>query len=159
MNKSVSIPLISLNLGLLIHLANQFKDQLITQYFSPLGITSAQFNVLISIYKGFNSPVEVSKNLFMDTGAMSRMVERMVRRELIIKSVNPGDKRQVILTLTLKGQQICEMFQSEALQSILGALSERLTAEESAQLIKLLIKMLPDEITARHPEFSELGSK
>lgn len=43
------------HLGLLIHLANQFKDQLISQHFSGMDITAAQFKVLISIYKGFNS--------------------------------------------------------------------------------------------------------
>ncbi|MGV2701682.1 UNVERIFIED_CONTAM: MarR family transcriptional regulator, partial [Raoultella ornithinolytica] len=33
------------HLGLLIHLANQFKDQLISQHFSGMDITAAQFKV------------------------------------------------------------------------------------------------------------------
>ncbi|VEC00339.1 Multiple antibiotic resistance protein marR [Cedecea lapagei] len=150
MSNSTDISPFPLHLGLLIHLSNQFKDQLIGQYFAPIGITGPQFKVLISIYKGFNSPVEVSKNLVMDTGAMSRMLERMVKRDLIVRHVNPEDKRQVILALTEKGQQICESFQNEALDSIIGMLTERLTPEESQQLNDLLLKMLPDEITERH---------
>lgn len=150
MSNTAGTPSSKLHLGLLIHLSNQFKDQLISQYFSPMGITSAQFKVLISIYKGFNSPVEVSKNLVMDTGAMSRMLERMVKRDLIVRNINPEDKRQVILELTDKGQQICDRFQNEALDSIIGALTTRLTPEESQQLTGLLIKMLPDDITAPH---------
>ncbi len=97
MTNPTDIPTPRLHLGLLIHLANQFKDQLISHYFSATDITAAQFKVLISIYKGFNSPVEVSKNLLMDAGAMSRMLERMVKRELIVRNTNQDDKRQSFL--------------------------------------------------------------
>lgn len=138
------------HLGLLIHLANQFKDQLISQYFSGADITAAQFKVLINIYKGVTSPVEISKNLVMDAGAMSRMVDRMVKRDLIVRNPNPQDKRQVILALTEKGRVICDRFQNEALSSILGDLTARLTPDESRLLVKLITKMLPDEITAPH---------
>ncbi|CAI8838493.1 MULTISPECIES: MarR family transcriptional regulator [Kosakonia] len=150
MTNAADIPNPKLHLGLLIHLANQFKDQLISQYFSSADITAAQFKVLISIYKGFNSPVEVSKNLLMDAGAMSRMLERMVKRDLIVRTTNPEDKRQVILELTDKGRVICDRFQNEALASILSTLTNRLTPDESRLLVELLIKMLPDEATRPH---------
>ncbi len=103
--------------------------------------------MLISIYKGFTSPVEVSKNLLMDAGAMSRMLERMVKRDLVVRTTNPDDKRQVILGLTEKGRAICDRFQNEALASILTSLTERLTNDEAQQLVTLLIKMLPDGAT------------
>lgn len=138
------------HLGLLIHLANQFKDQLISQYFSGMDITAPQFKVLINIYKGVTSPAEISKALVMDAGAMSRMVDRMVKRELIVRHPNPQDKRQVILALTDKGLLICDRFQNEALASIISSLTARLTQDESQQLVALITKMLPDDITAPH---------
>ncbi|KNC88497.1 MarR family transcriptional regulator [Trabulsiella odontotermitis] len=150
MTNTTDIPNVKLHLGLLLHLANQFKDQLINQYFSDTDITAAQFKVLISIYKGFNRPIEISKNLLMDAGAMSRMIERMVKRELIVRNPNPEDKRQVILALTDKGRAICDRFQNEALASIIGLLTARLTVGESRQLEALLIKMLPDEAIQPH---------
>ena len=150
MNNAADIANPKLHLGLLIHLSNQFKDQLISHFFADTDITAAQFKVLISIYKGFNSPLEVSKNLLMDAGAMSRMLERMVKRELILRNPNPEDKRQVILALTDKGRVSCERFQNEALATILDSLTARLTPEESRQLNALLIKMLPDEATKPH---------
>ncbi|CAM4022532.1 MarR family transcriptional regulator [Rahnella bruchi] len=138
------------HLGLLIHLANQFKDQLISQYFSDADITAPQFKVLISIHKGWTSPVEISKNLVMDAGAMSRMVDRMVKRELIARTPNPQDKRQIILTLCDKGQALCDRFEKDAQDSIIGKLTARLTPGESRSLVELITKMLPDEITAPH---------
>ena len=105
---------------------------------------------LINIFKGNTSPAEICKSLQMDTGAMSRMVERMVKSDLIERHPNPQDKRQVILALTAKGQTLCNTFQNEALKTILADLTARLTPEESHQLTELLIKMLPDEFTAPH---------
>lgn len=150
MNKHPGIINNKFHLGLLIHLANQYKDQLISQYFSGMDITAAQFKVLISIYKGVTSPVEISKNLVMDAGAMSRMVDRMVKRDLISRSPNPQDKRQVVLALTGKGEVICERFVNEALASIISDLTARLTPDESRLLVELMTKMLPDEIVAPH---------
>ncbi|OON39739.1 MarR family transcriptional regulator [Izhakiella australiensis] len=135
------------NLGLLIHLANQFKDQLISNYFSPADITAAQFKVLISVYKGFTSPGEIRKNLMMDAGAMSRMIERMVKRDLIQRFTNPQDKRQVILALSEKGHEICRRFQHDAPTTIISQLTARLTDEESHLLAELLSKMLPENAT------------
>ena len=87
----------------------------------------------------------------MDAGAISRQVAvRIVEHELIVRSPNPQDKRQVILALTNKGLIICDHFQNEALTSIISDLTARLTQEESKQLVKLITKMLPDEITAPH---------
>jgi MarR family transcriptional regulator, multiple antibiotic resistance protein MarR len=150
MNKHPGIINNKFHLGLLVHLANQYKDQLISQYFSGMDITAAQFKVLISIYKGVTSPVEISKNLVMDAGAMSRMVDRMVKRDLISRSPNPQDKRQVVLALTGKGELICERFVNEALASIISDLTARLTPDESRVLVELMTKMLPDEIVAPH---------
>lgn len=49
----------NLHLGLLFHLANQFKDLLIGHYFADSGITAPQFKVLINIFKGNTSPAEI----------------------------------------------------------------------------------------------------
>lgn len=102
----------NLHLGLLFHLANQFKDLLIGHYFADSGITAPQFKVLINIFKGNTSPAEICKSLQMDTGAMSRMVARMVKNDLVERRPNPHDKRQVILALTAKGQTLCNTFQN-----------------------------------------------
>ncbi|ACT07580.1 transcriptional regulator, MarR family [Dickeya chrysanthemi Ech1591] len=138
------------SIGLLIHLSNQFKEHLLNEYFADTDITAPQFKVLISIYKGITSPVEVSKNVMVDGGGLSRMVERMVKRELIVRQPHPDDKRQVVLALTEKGREICRYFEQEGMQVIPAQLTARLTPQETEQLIRLLTKMLPDEVVARY---------
>ncbi|AUH01329.1 MarR family transcriptional regulator [Prodigiosinella confusarubida] len=136
-------------LGLLIHLANQFKDQLINEYLAGSDITAAQFKVLINIRNGFVSPVEVSKNMMMDGGALSRMIERMVKRKLILRLPHPSDKRQVILALTEKGTTICQRFELEGIQILPVQMTARLTPQETEQLTQLLTKMLPNDVIER----------
>ncbi|WJM83737.1 MarR family transcriptional regulator [Dickeya chrysanthemi] len=138
------------SIGLLIHLSNQFKEHLLNEYFADTDITAPQFKVLISIYKGITSPVEVSKNVMVDGGGLSRMVERMVKRELIVRQPHPDDKRQVVLALTEKGREICRYFEQDGMQVIPAQLTARLTPQETEQLIYLLTKMLPDEVVARY---------
>ncbi|MEI7376427.1 MarR family transcriptional regulator [Dickeya chrysanthemi] len=138
------------SIGLLIHLSNQFKEHLLNEYFADTDITAPQFKVLISIYKGITSPVEVSKNVMVDGGGLSRMVERMVKRELIVRQPHPDDKRQVVLALTEKGREICRYFEQDGMQVIPAQLTARLTPQETEQLIRLLTKMLPDEVVARY---------
>lgn len=141
---------IKLNLALLFHLSNQFKDQLIGKYFAGIGVTAAQFKVLINIYRDVVTPAEICKHLQMDTGAMSRMISRMVNSQLIERHPDPQNKRQVRLGLTDKGREICQSFESVALADILGDLTARLAPEEVNQLTDLLLKLLPDEFTARY---------
>ncbi|NKI74875.1 MarR family transcriptional regulator [Dickeya sp. CFBP 2040] len=137
-------------IGLLIHLSNQFKDHLLNDYFADSDITAPQFKVLISIYKGLTSPVEMCKNVMMDGGALSRMIERMVKREFIVRQPHPSDKRQVILALTEKGRAICQQFEQEGMQVLPAKITARLTPQEVEQLIRLLTKMLPDEVITRY---------
>ncbi|PWW07594.1 MarR family transcriptional regulator [Mangrovibacter plantisponsor] len=141
---------LNLNLALLFHLTNQYKDQLIGHYFSGVGVTAAQFKVLINIYKGTITPVEICKHLQMDTGAMSRMISRMVKSGLIERHPDINDKRQVLLGLTEKGIMLCKTFENEAMTSILSDLTANLTQDEVNQLMTLLLKLLPDHFTARH---------
>ncbi|GEM_PF-379365 len=144
-----------LNLALLFHLSNQFKDQLIGRYFADAGVTAAQFKVLINVYKGVVTPAVICKHLLMDTGAMSRMIARMVDSDLLLRRPDPQDKRQVQLALTDKAKRICQNFEREALDTIITDLTARLTPDEVDSLMALLLKMLPDELTARHLEYAE----
>ncbi|SLM62543.1 MULTISPECIES: MarR family transcriptional regulator [Dickeya] len=137
-------------IGLLIHLLNQFKDNLLNEYFADSDITAAQFKVLICIHKGFSSPVEVSKNVMMDGGALSRMIERMVKRDLLVRQRHPDDKRQVLLALTEKGQAICLRFEQEGMMVLPTRLMARLSPDEAKTLVQLITKMLPDDIIARY---------
>lgn len=131
-------------LAKLIGLAHLHKEKLLNQYLAPIGISSAQFKVLVAIhFYEMCAPVEISKYLSIDAGSMTRMVDRLVKKSLIKKQPNPDDKRGVLLNLSDTGESLldqCMVIMEEHVGPLLlGDLSQ----QEVEQLSVLLMRLLP----------------
>ena len=138
------------HLGLLIHLANQFKDQLISQHFSGMDITAAQFKVLIIMAQfGVDTPAELCRNLSLDSGSMTRMLDRLEQKDLLSRKRSELDRRQVQLVLTEDGQHLADMLPhigAEALNQLAGAL-EPGELETLEKILKKILIAAGDSIT------------
>jgi len=137
--KSLGIPLAKL-----IGLAHLHKEQLMNQYLAPIGLSSAQFKVLAAIhFYEMKTPVDICKYLSINGGSMTRMVDRLVKKELLEKKTNPEDKRGVLLNLTDTGEvlleQCMETMEDKVGPLLLGDLSD----QEVDQLSTLLTRLLP----------------
>ncbi|MFJ2973814.1 multiple antibiotic resistance transcriptional regulator MarR [Kluyvera sp. NPDC087067] len=131
-------------LGHLIHMVNQKKDRLLNEHLSPEDITASQFRVLCSIRcQGSITPVELKKNLSVDLGALTRMLDRLLCRGWIARLPNPNDKRGVLIQLTPEGAAICEQCHQLVGQNLHQELTKNLTANEVETLELLLKKILP----------------
>jgi DNA-binding MarR family transcriptional regulator len=65
------------------------------------GITVAQWNVLVTLYRGEGETVaEVARFIETDAAAVSRLVDRMAEKGLVARSADPASRRRVLLTLT-----------------------------------------------------------
>ena len=62
-------------------------------------LTLPQFRILANIDSGLTA-----KHQGVTQPAMSQMVEALIAKKLIIKKINPDDKRQSLLRLSKKGQ-------------------------------------------------------
>lgn len=69
----------------------------------------------------------------------SRIVDRLVQKDLVIKEPNQSDKRSVNILISEKGLALLKKMDNEI--SISGIVSANLTDGEAAQLNKLLNKM------------------
>lgn len=66
------------HLGLLLGRAAILKDRIIDTHMEPHGITAAQFKVLIIMAQfGVDTPAELCRNLSLDSGSMTRMLDRL----------------------------------------------------------------------------------
>lgn len=144
MTHQLNIKSLGLPLAKLIGLVNQRKELLLNQYLAPFNISSAQFKVLAAVhYYEIDSPADLSKYLTIDGGSMTRMVDRLVKKELIDKQPNPKDKRGLILELTITGKlllaQCLECMDNQVAPLLTGDLS----VQEIEQLSALLKRLLP----------------
>lgn len=72
-------------------------------------LTAMQWRPLLFIYTGkVDTAASLAKESCMDTGATTRMLDRLQNKGLIIRSRCEHDRRVVHLALTDAGQEICK---------------------------------------------------
>ena len=130
------------HLGLLLGRAALLKDRIIDTHMEPHGITAAQFKVLI-IMAQFNvdTPAELCRHLSIDSGSMTRMLDRLEQKGFLARQRSEADRRQVRLVLTGQGQALTDrlpVIGADAMNELVGAIS----SEELKTLEHILKKIL-----------------
>lgn len=113
----------------------------IKQAVAPYDITNQQFNVLRILRGQYPKPstINLLKSRMLDKMCdASRIVDRLVQKELVVKEVNGFDKRAVDILINDKGLELLKVMDEEV--SLSGILSENLSKAEAEQLNQLLDK-------------------
>jgi DNA-binding MarR family transcriptional regulator len=130
------------HLGLLLGRAALLKDRIIDTHMEPHGITAAQFKVLIIIAQyGVDSPGELCRHLSLDSGSMTRMLDRLEQKGCLARQRSEADRRLVRLVLTDEGQRLADRLPhigAEAMNELAGAI----TPDELKTLELILKKIL-----------------
>ena len=72
----------------------------------PLGLTHPQFRVLVFLHhQGGANLSELSDHTGLTLPTMSKMVDGLVRKNLLTRSAAEGDRRRVVLKLTEAGEE------------------------------------------------------
>ncbi|AZA84485.1 MarR family transcriptional regulator [Chryseobacterium lactis] len=111
------------------------------EFFATYGLTSQQYNVL-SILNDAGGPLSTSdilKKMLEKNAGVSRLVDRLILKELVEKNVNKGDKRLIDVKLTDKGEYLYQ--QVTANLSGVDEVYNALADEEVEVLLRLLEKM------------------
>ena len=138
------------HLGLLLGRAAILKDRIIDTHMEPHGITAAQFKVLIIMAQfGVDTPSELCRNLSLDSGSMTRMLDRLEQKGLLCRQRSEQDRRQVQLVLTADGQRLADMLPhigAAALNQLAGVL-EPGELETLERILKKILIAAGDPIT------------
>ena len=140
--KSASPYVVEDSVGYLIgraraQLAKSLDDSLATQ-----GITHAQGSILLMLRSGrFDNASQLAREMYIDAAAMTRMVDRLAKRDLIKRMPSDDDRRVSRLQLTVAGGRLADQ-----LPAVFIAARERnfdgLSAEEMGFLKSLLRRIL-----------------
>ena len=138
------------HLGLLLGRAALLKDRIIDTHMEPHGITAAQFKVLIIMAQyGVDTPAELCRHLSLDSGSMTRMLDRLEHKGLLARQRCADDRRLVRLALTEEGQVLADKLPGigvNAMNQLAGALdSEELQTLEA--ILKKILLAAGDPIT------------
>jgi DNA-binding MarR family transcriptional regulator len=109
-----------------------------------LGITAQQMGILMSMRGGeTQTPFELSKLLGIDTGLMTRMLDKLEDRGLLQRTRSLEDRRVVNLTLTRAGEKIAEELPHIA-PVVVNRRLRKFTKSEFQEFRRLLNKFLED---------------
>jgi DNA-binding MarR family transcriptional regulator len=109
--------------------------------FEPFEVTQQQFNIL-RILRGAGKPLstlQIRQRMLDKMSDTSRLVDRLIKKGLVNKSVSAGDRRLVDVELTEKGKLLLQKM--DGLNTDLDAVLQQLSVEEAEKLNELLDKI------------------
>ncbi|SDG85245.1 DNA-binding transcriptional regulator, MarR family [Vibrio xiamenensis] len=135
------------NLGFLLGKSCHIKDRLLDQHLMPEDITSTQAKVLFQIYHfRFDRPSQIGKSLNVDNSAITRMLDRLEKKGLLLRVPDPSDRRSIVIQLTESGVDVVKRSLPLA-RSAIDELTQALSEEEIEQLRHCLKKIVTSAIT------------
>ncbi len=114
----------------------------------PIDVTSQQMGIVLWLSRGVaTTPFEMSRHLSIDTGLMTRMLDKLEAKGLLKRTRSNTDRRVFDLTLTRKGEAVAAEIPDIALPVLNGCVKS-FTKAEFKELLRLLGKFI-DADTAR----------
>lgn len=120
---------------------------------SRLGVHRDESNVLFSLVQyGQLTAKSICEALGRPRNSISRAVERLIRKGLILAETDPTDRRQVLLTATSEGRDICKQILQVSRAREAAMLSSLSPAERLAldSILTKLINHAADWMSAAH---------
>jgi DNA-binding MarR family transcriptional regulator len=110
----------------------------------PLDITGQQMGILLSLLRGVaNTPLEVSRLLGIDTGLMTRMLDKLENKGLLKRERSEEDRRVIHLILSAKGKAVATRVPDIA-PEVLNHRLRNFSADEFNEFMRLLRKFSDD---------------
>jgi len=91
----------------LILAAQREGDRILAQQLAPFEVSPSQAEILVVLDRfGPLTLKGLGSLIVCETGSPSRLVDVLVKRGLVIRAENPADRREVLLEVSLLGQEI-----------------------------------------------------
>lgn len=129
-------------LGFLISGVRNAIWNAIERELQPLDITAAQFVVFNTIAKGHGSTIgDLCRVLGYDSGAMTRLLDRIEKKGLVRRVANPDDRRSYLIELTEQSAALVPKARRRV-QTVFGELLKGFDEREAGALKASLEKIL-----------------
>lgn len=126
----------------LIYTSNWVQERQ-KSYFSKFGITQQQYNVLRILRGNYPKPYSTSdirERMLDKMSDASRIVERLVKKDMVVRKINMKDKRLVDVTISDSGLDLLEKI-DKTIENFVQKPFSNLTEKEQEILDSLLDKV------------------
>src|SRR5205085_6592293 len=123
----------------------------------PLDLTAAQYIVIINVGSGrAETPVDLCRVMQYDTGAMTRLLDRIEAKGLIRRVAHGADRRCVALEMTAAGLELYPKL-VEIVKEMNRRATKGLSRAEVEQLESLLLRLAANVAQPDTPKRSAKG--
>ncbi len=130
------------SIGYLLKRAGQQLGGTVDRNLAPFDMTHAQLGIFLKLLHGdANTAADLARELMTDTGAMTRMLDRLEEKGFIQRTRSNADRRVVEVALTSKGERLAD----EMIQVVVNSLNHHLrgfTESEVTQFKDFLRRMI-----------------
>ena len=113
------------------------------QLFQEYDLTPQQYNVLRILYRHHPEPLcagEIKEMMLDRNPDLTRLCDRLVKKNLIARQANAANRRQVLIAITSEGLSLLDTLDPQV-QAAAAAHYHNLTDEEANNLSDLLDKL------------------
>ncbi len=130
------------NIGHLIKQLQSSFNRMMDRHMAPMGLTAMQWRPLVLIrYLNVDTPAELSRHANIDTGAMTRALDRLEAKRFIARRRCAEDRRSVRIELTEAGNEVAERI-LPAVAATLNTHLRGFSQEEIEFFIGMITRML-----------------
>ncbi len=138
-----------ISIGHLLNKASHLMKWELTNQLKAYDLTSAQWAVLMHLYRQecdgggeeMMTPAVIADTVRVERPAITRIIDKLLKRGLIDKRLNPADGRSQIVVLTSAARELMPKFKSIGEMVVNQSLSG-LTKEEIDLLTSLLLQII-----------------
>lgn len=131
-------------IGRILRVSAHLRENM-DSWLAPFGLTWEMFDLLASLQRSGGKtglrPTDLYEACMLSSGAMTNRVDRAEKLDYAVRQPDPDDGRATRIALTRRGHVLTEKAMNEHAARA-GAIAQRLTAKEQAQLASLLRKLL-----------------
>lgn len=111
-------------------------------FFSPLGLTEAQYNILIvlKLEKRRLTQVEIGERLISSRANITLILDKMEAKGFVKRERIENDRRVLMVDLTAKGRKLVDAVENQYVAEV-ERLMACLTESECKEMSRLLVKL------------------
>ncbi|MCT1902654.1 MarR family winged helix-turn-helix transcriptional regulator [Oceanobacillus sojae] len=121
--------------------ASKSLEEVTKQDIKKHGMRASDFAILEALYhKGRQTIREISESVLISTGSITYVIDKLEKKELLIRTNCPDDRRAVYLEITAKGKQTMDdIFPKH--QQVIEGLFEGISESDKKTVIDVLKKV------------------
>jgi DNA-binding MarR family transcriptional regulator len=130
------------SIGFLLKRVGNQLTSMLDRALAEYEMTHAQLGIFLKLHHGHaNTAADLARELMADTGAMTRMLDRLEDKGFVKRTRSSEDRRVVQVVLTPKGKQLADQMTQVAIDTLNHNL-RGFSAAEIAQFKDFLHRMI-----------------